>query len=81
MWGLPPRAANSRFSSRRLRQAGVPEENVAEYQDRADRLLTLQLLAGDFADAVEEAPLRGATCATVSYTGSSLSIPSTFINL
>ena len=37
----------SRFSSRRLRQAGVPEENVAEYQDRADRLPNLQLLAGD----------------------------------
>ena len=37
----------SRFSSRRLRQAGVPEDDVAEYQDRADRLPNLQLLAGD----------------------------------
>lgn len=37
----------SRFSSRRLREAKVPEDNIAEYQDRVDRLPNLQLLAGD----------------------------------
>ena len=37
----------SRFSSRRLRQADVPDDDIAEYQDRADRLPNLQLLAGD----------------------------------
>ena len=37
----------SRFSSRQLRRAGVPEGDIAEFQDRADRLPNLQLLAGD----------------------------------
>ena len=37
----------SRFSSRRLRRAGVPAEDIEEYQDRVDRLPNLQLLAGD----------------------------------
>ena len=37
----------SRFSPRRLRQAGVPEDDIEEYQDRVDRLPNLQLLAGD----------------------------------
>ena len=37
----------SRFSSRRLHKADVPEDDIAEYQDRVDRLPNLQLLAGD----------------------------------
>ena len=37
----------SRFSSRRLRRAGVPEDDIVEYQDRVDRLPNLQLLVGD----------------------------------
>lgn len=37
----------SRFSSRRLRRAGVSEDDIEEYQDRVDRLPNLQLLAGD----------------------------------
>ncbi len=37
----------SRFSSRRLRCAGVPEDDIAEFQERAERLPNLQLLAGD----------------------------------
>ena len=37
----------SRFASRRLRRAGVPDDDVEEYQDRVDRLPNLQLLAGD----------------------------------
>ena len=37
----------SRFSSRRLRPAGVSDDDIEEYQDRVDRLPNLQLLAGD----------------------------------
>ena len=37
----------SRFSSRRLRLAGVAEDDVSVFQDRADRLPNLQLLVGE----------------------------------
>ena len=37
----------SRFSSRRLRLAGVAEDDVPVFQDRADRLPNLQLLIGE----------------------------------
>ena len=37
----------SRFSSRRLRLAGVAEDDVPVFQDRADRLPNLQLLVGE----------------------------------
>ena len=37
----------SRFSSRRLRLAGVAEDDVSNFQDRADRLPNLQLLIGE----------------------------------
>ena len=37
----------SRFTSRRLKKcAGVPEDDIPQFQDRADRLPNLQLLAG-----------------------------------
>ena len=36
----------SRFSARRLRRADVAEEDIAQFQDRADRLPNLQLLVG-----------------------------------
>ena len=35
----------SRFSARHLRRAGVAEDDIREFQDRADRLPNLQLLA------------------------------------
>ena len=37
----------SRFSSRRLRLAGVADDDVSVFQDRADRLPNLQLLVGE----------------------------------
>ena len=37
----------SRFSTRRLRLAGVAEDDVPGFQDRADRLPNLQLLVGE----------------------------------
>ena len=37
----------SRFSSKRLRCAGVPEDDVPVFQDRANRLPNLQLLVGE----------------------------------
>ena len=36
----------SRFTWRRLKDAGVPEDEIPQFQDRADRLPNLQLLAG-----------------------------------
>ena len=36
----------SRFSTRKLREAGVGEDDIPEFQDRADRLPNLQLLVG-----------------------------------
>ena len=36
----------SRFTWRRLKDAGVPEDDIPQFQDRADRLPNLQLLAG-----------------------------------
>lgn len=36
----------SRFTWRRLKDAGVPEDDIPPFQDRADRLPNLQLLAG-----------------------------------
>ena len=36
----------SRFSSKRLRMAGVPEDDIPVFQDRANRLPNLQLLVG-----------------------------------
>ena len=36
----------SRFTWRRLKDAGVPEADIPQFQDRADRLPNLQLLAG-----------------------------------
>ena len=36
----------SRFTWRRLKDAGVPEDDISRFQDRADRLPNLQLLAG-----------------------------------
>lgn len=38
---------SSRFSARRLLEAGVPEEDVPEFRDRANRLPNLQLLVGE----------------------------------
>lgn len=37
---------SSRFTDRRLRDAGVPEEKTAAFKDRKDRLANLQLLQG-----------------------------------
>ncbi len=37
----------SRFTTMRLRRAGVAEEGIPEFQDRADRLPNLQLLLGE----------------------------------
>ena len=37
----------SRFSSTRLRRAGVAKDDIPEFQDRADRLPNLQLLVGE----------------------------------
>lgn len=37
----------SRFSPRHLRRAGVAEDDISEFQDRADRLPNLQLLVGE----------------------------------
>ncbi|MCY3658207.1 MAG: DUF262 domain-containing protein [Caldilineaceae bacterium] len=37
----------SRFSTKRLRHAGVPEEDIPVFQDRANRLPNLQLLVGE----------------------------------
>ena len=37
----------SRFSSRQLRDAGVAEDDVPQFQDQADRLPNLQLLVGE----------------------------------
>ena len=37
----------SRFSSKRLRLAGVPEDDIPVFQDRAHRLPNLQLLVGE----------------------------------
>ena len=36
----------SRFTWGRLKEAGVPEDDIPQFQDRADRLPNLQLLAG-----------------------------------
>lgn len=36
----------SRFSTKRLREAGVREDEIPEFRDRADRLPNLQLLVG-----------------------------------
>ena len=37
----------SRFSTKRLRLAGVPEDDIPVFQDRANRLPNLQLLVGE----------------------------------
>ena len=45
----------SRFSSRRLRLAGVAEDDIPGLQDRADRLPNLQLLVGEANESKSDA--------------------------